>query len=142
MTKGAFDEVSADLVSQLHTRLEASATKAKETGEPGLQSQQIKDIVKNFSGAYRMGGSAQMRAFFQEIGVPIGKREKAAIDARHRSAHGGGAEELTELVRCGNAYRTLFDRVFLRLLGYDGHYVDRTTDGHPLRQVREPAGGA
>jgi hypothetical protein len=83
-----------------------------------------------------------MRVFLREIGLPIGKREKAAMKARHLSAHGASAgEELTELVRLSHGYRTLFDRVFLRLLGYEGSYVDRTTAGYPSRPLLTPAGG-
>jgi len=78
-----------------------------------------------------------MRMFFEEIGLAVGAAEKSAMGARHRAAHGSlVAEELVELVKFGNAYRTLFERVFLRLLGYEGEYVDRTTIGHPRRPLR------
>jgi hypothetical protein len=129
MPKANFEALAGDLIEELRRRV-------KERGAP-------EEIARTFSGANRMGLSAQMRAFFEEIDLPIGDRERAAMDARHRSAHGAsGGEELTELVRLGNAYRTLFERVFLRVLGYEGMYVDRTTAGYPHRPLAEPPGGA
>jgi hypothetical protein len=128
ISKCEFDALTADLIIELRKRIETR-------GAP-------EEIARNFAGANRMGLGAQMRAFFDELQLPVGLRENAAMKARHRSAHGASSgDELNELVRLGNAYRTLFDRVFLRLLGYEGDYVDRTTEGHPSRPLREPAGG-
>jgi hypothetical protein len=129
LAKDVYDELAGDLIAQLGVRI-------RERNAP-------EEILKNIAGANRMGLGEQMRAFFDEIALPIGKQEKAAINARHRAAHGSPrGEELVELVKFGNAYRTLFERVFLRLLGFEGLYVDRTTEGHPLRRLTEPAGGA
>ncbi len=129
MSKDAFDAITGDLIAELQKRLQ----------EKGAAD----EIGRTLAGANRMGFTVQLRAFFDEIKLTVGKREKAALDARHRSAHGAGAEEeLENLARFGNAYRTLFDRVFLRLLGYEGRYVDRTTEGHPLRDLSDAAGGS
>ena len=128
MPKDAYDNLVGDLVAQLSARI-------REAGA-------AEEIIKNIAGANRMGLGEQMRVFLEEIGLPIGAAEKAAMGARHRAAHGSpAAEEIVELVKFGNAYRTLFERLFLRLLGYEGHYVDRTTVGHPTRPLVEPAGG-
>jgi hypothetical protein len=57
--------------------------------------------------------------------------------------HGGikvGDDQL-QLLRHTDAYRTLFERVFLKVLGYTGKYVDRTTPGYPARPIDEPCGG-
>jgi hypothetical protein len=129
LSKEDFETLAGDLVAELRKRL-------AEKGGP-------EEVARTVAGANRMGLSEQMRTFLDEINVWLGPNEKAAMDARHRSAHGaGGGKELEALVRAGNAYRTLFDRVFLRLLGYKGRYVDRTTVGHPMRDLAEPAGGA
>jgi hypothetical protein len=90
-----------------------------------------------------MGMAEKVLVFFKEIGLKIGKREDAAMKARGRSAHGGSgsAADFTELVQHGVAFRTLFERVFLQVLGYAGTYVDRTTLHFPNRPIDEPAGG-
>ena len=123
-----FKVFAGDLTAQLRKRVETK----------GLPE----EIARNFEGANRMGFQEKLKFFFQEIGLTVGQRETAAMQARGRSAHGAGADEdQTELVRFGNAYRTLFDRVFLQMLGYTGKYIDRTTDGYPERDLTEAAGG-
>jgi hypothetical protein len=37
-------------------------------------------------------------------------------------------------------YQTLFHRIVLKLLGYDGLYTDYGTPGHPSRTIDEPSG--
>jgi hypothetical protein len=100
-------------------------------------------ILNRVAGAYRMGSGEQVRAFFDEIDLPIGRAEAGAMRARNGPAHGGvsSGANLNELVRHGHAYRTLFERTFLRMLGYEGMYVDRTTLGHPSRSLSAPVGG-
>jgi hypothetical protein len=128
LPKKEFELLAGDLIEELRKRV-----REKKLPE---------ELTRNFAGANRMGLGEQMRAFLKEIDIPIGEREQAAMAARHQSAHGaGGGEELTELVRLGNAYRTLFERVFLRLLGHEGAYVDRATEGWPERPLGEPASG-
>jgi hypothetical protein len=79
------------------------------------------------------------------VGVTLGPAEKKALQARNIPAHGGirkGADH-RKLVRHANAYRVLFVRAFLALLGdRDAEYVDRTTLGHPARPIATPAGGS
>ncbi len=108
-----------------------------------LRGQVPQAVLNRITGAYRMGNAEQLRAFFDEIELPVGSNEEQAMKARHGSAHGGLSTEadVEELVRHANGYRALFERTFLRLLGYEGNYIDRSTIGHPSRPLREPAGG-
>jgi hypothetical protein len=39
------------------------------------------------------------------------------------------------------AYRTLFNRIMLKILGYDGAYVDYSTMEWPDRPLGEPLAG-
>lgn len=124
-----FDELLGDLLQQARERiLHASLPLA---------------IANKLVGAYRMGGGEQMTACLNELGLAIGPAEKAAIKARNAPAHGGlrSGVNLRELVRHGNAYRTLFERAFLKILGYAGNYVDRTALGHPSHSIDEPCFG-
>jgi hypothetical protein len=101
-------------------------------------------ILNKLGGAYRMGNNEQVRTFFEEIGLPIGAAEREAMKAANVPAHGGitTGGNIKTLDLHGRAYRALFERTFLRLLGYGGRYVDRATLGFPSRALEEPAGGS
>lgn len=129
MSESAFNALLGDLVATARERLVAS------NGPPA--------VGNKLGIAYRMGGGEQLTAFFDELGLPIGPVERGAIRARNAPAHGGlkaGANE-RELIRHANAYRTLFDRTFLKMLDYGGTYVDRTSLGYPHRPLLEPCAG-
>ena len=84
----------------------------------------------------------EIRAFFSALDLKLGASERAAMKARNTPAHGGikvGAD-FRRLTKDAHAYRVLFVRTFLRLLSYEGAYVDRTTLGHPSRAVADRAG--
>jgi hypothetical protein len=100
-------------------------------------------IVNNLRRANQMGSNEQVRTFFREIALPVGATEQAAMKAANGPAHGGiTGGDLKELIRHARAYRVLFDRTFLRLLGYGGTYLDRTTLGWPARSLDQPASGS
>jgi hypothetical protein len=102
-------------------------------------------VVHRIEGAFRMGVGEQLDTFLSEINLAIGTAERHAIRARNKPSHGGlgfGQRELRDLTRHGNAYRVLFARIFLKLLEYDGQYVDRTSVGYPSRHISEPAAGS
>lgn len=117
--------------------LEAARTALFKKGAP-------KAVARNLARAWGMGVNEQLVAFFKDIGLPIGALERAAIRARNAPVHGGikASDDQLQLLRYSDAYRTLFERVFLKLLGYTGRYVDRTTQGYPARPIDEPCGGA
>ncbi len=67
------------------------------------------------------------------------------MKARNPMAH-GSAELLDEgshqeMFNHTQSYRTLFNRVLLKLLGYDGAYVDYSAKGWPEKSLEEPLGG-
>lgn len=102
-------------------------------------------MIRRMLGAHNMGTNERVPMFFDELNLSCGPREQQAIAARNSAAHGGRAatpSEIDDLMRCGIAYQTLFHRVVLRLLDYEGSYVDRCTLGHPSRPLDEPAGGS
>jgi len=130
MPEREFSNLLGDLVTAARGRLAANNAPAA--------------IGNKIAGAFRMGGGEQLAAFFDELGLAIGDAERAAIKARNGPAHGGlraGADQ-RELIRHGTAYRTLFERTFLKMIGYDGAYVDRTALGHPARPLDDPCSGS
>jgi hypothetical protein len=102
-------------------------------------------IARRMRSAFNLGANESMEFFFEELGLPIGPLERAALRARNPMAH-GSAELLDEgrhqeMFDNTQSYRTLFNRVLLKLLGYDGAYVDYSARGWPERPLDEPLGG-
>ena len=62
--------------------------------------------------------------------------------ARNKMAHTTRVPDddakVKKLIKLCWAYRTLFNRVILKLLGYQGTYIDYYTDGFPERNIDEP----
>lgn len=91
--------------------------------------------------AFLMGANERLGVFFEEIGLKIGEPESDAIKARNRMVHssiGQTAEEIESAVRHTHAYRTLFHRIFLRLLEFDGAYTDYSSTGWIERPLDHP----
>jgi hypothetical protein len=120
--------------------------------ELGSAKSKLKDyeygtqVVNRLHGAYNMGANDRLRFFFDEIGLPVGEAEWQAIRERNPMAHGassvfyGSANE--KMTKATRVYQTLFHRVVLKLLGYDGFYIDYGALGHPSRTIDEPSGNA
>lgn len=126
---------------------EFDALLGKELGsaKSKLESRQYGDRVLNrLSGAYNMGANDRLRFFFDEIGLSVGETEWWAIRERNPMAHGAASvfDESTNerMIRATDVYRTLFHRIVLKLLGYDGDYIDHGTLGYPIRDISEPSG--
>jgi hypothetical protein len=126
--KDAFDEITRDVFATVEQRLTNHSA--------------AKEIMNNLRCAYRMSGNEEVRMFFTKIGLDLGAVEKAAIGAANVPAHGTmtPGDKMKEYVVHGRAYRTLFARTFLRLLGYHGSYLDRTAPGSHRDRSRSPQG--
>lgn len=95
----------------------------------------------------QMGFNASIHFFFKdEIGLNIGEIEKKAIQYRNNPVHGHilKTDEVNEMIKMTLAYRTLVNRTILKILGYNGEYVDyyRSIDPIPIeeyiRHIDEP----
>lgn len=111
-----------------------------------LDGVEYKDrILRRISGSFQTGISERTEWFFDEIGLPIDKAERAALKARNASAHGADSgatnDEFDTLIHHRAAMSVLFARTVLKILGYTGLYIDRSTIGFTLRELHEPAGG-
>lgn len=129
LSQDDFNRLAGDALPALERSLEAG-------GAP-------KAVIGKMRRSFQMSGNEQLTAFFKELALPVGPVELAAIRARNAPVHGGlsaGADQ-KQLVRDGRAYRCLFERVFLKMIGYSGQYVDRTAPGHPARHIDEPCAG-
>ncbi len=90
------------------------------------------------------GVVVKRNTFLDEIKLPVGPVEEAAFRARGGAAHGGGAvseEEHRNMIRHGDAYRTAFARVVLKILGYSGSYVDYSAPDFPETPLDQAQAG-
>lgn len=106
-----------------------------------LEAQEIEELKKPIMNSIcysnGMSISKQYLAFFKEIGLESGLVEEKAIKARHAMAHGNKMDikEFEKMERCTRAYQTLFHRVFLKVLGYEGRHIDRSVIGFPEKNI-------
>lgn len=100
-------------------------------------------IYDKISKAYEMSISDKIKNFFYDIDLNIDKIENKAINARHGFAHGSFIKSENEFEKQINnleAYKTLINRILLKLLKFEGKYIDYYTIGFPERPIDEPIG--
>jgi hypothetical protein len=102
-------------------------------------------MLRRITHAYEVGANQRVPFFLEELKLPIGQLEKRALRERNAAVHGGSyssEEGYKALARQIWVYQTLFHRIVLKLLHFQGKYVDRATEGWPERSLDEPIGGA
>jgi hypothetical protein len=103
-------------------------------------------MINKIKGANKKVPSEKMAFFFSLIGLEVGKSEKAAINLRNKMAH--SARDYTDDDKAYDdliltrVYEVLFNRVVLRLLGYDGYYIDYSITKCPSKHINIPAGNS
>jgi hypothetical protein len=101
-------------------------------------------ILNKLRHAYEMSAKDSLQYFFDDIGLSVGKTEWDAINERNPMAHGaarvfdGTTNE--RMIQATRVCQTLFHRIVLKLLGYDGTYIDYGTLEHPIKHISEPSG--
>lgn len=91
----------------------------------------------------RMTVNEQLTYFFAGIDMTIGDIEKNALNARNFSAHGsfGGSNiDYQEQYMISQIYECIIVRAVLKLLKYDGNYIDYGTIGYPEKNINCPSG--
>lgn len=119
--------------------------KEKEQLEIKLSSIEGGQIMLNkILGAFRKGPNEKMNIFFSEINIEIGKSEKSAINLRNKMAHGNRDYSKDKNVHNdlihSTIYKLLFHRIILKLIGYDGYYIDYSLQGCPSKHIDTKAG--
>lgn len=83
-------------------------------------------MASRIRNAYNLGANESMEFFLEELALPIGPTERSAIKARNPMAHGSTAllDESwhQETINGTLSYRTLFNRIVLKILGYEDAY--------------------
>ena len=100
-------------------------------------------MKRSVEGMNRMTVNEQLTHFFEGIDMVIGNVEKNALRARNFSAHGsfgGNDTDYQEQYRMSQVYECIIVRVVLKLLKYDGNYIDYGTIGYPEKNINCPSG--
>jgi hypothetical protein len=117
MPKNEYDELIHNEMNIIHKKLTSNAYKDR--------------IINRISNCYQMGANERLQFFFDEINLAISENENSAIKARNKMIHASSGGDTSELIKHTNVYKTLFNRVLLRLLEYDAKYIDYSTVGWP-----------
>ncbi|WDL97897.1 hypothetical protein [Alicyclobacillus sp. ALC3] len=101
-----------------------------------------KSITNKLYASYQMSVAQQTESFFAEIGLPVDKGEAYVMWFRNQLTHSSVSTDADwELINSiTHGYFSLFHRVVLKLLDYDGPYVDRSVFGWPHKPLHEPIG--
>jgi hypothetical protein len=111
LAKKEYDELLSSEFGLIENKLENTPYKTR--------------IMNRIKGAYNMGANEQMDFFFEEIHLPIRSVERDAIKERNQMAHGKTMNDKVNenAINLTHAYQTLFHRVLLKVLEYDGEYI-------------------
>ena len=100
-------------------------------------------MKRSVEGMNCMTVNEQLIHFFEGINMVIGNVEKNALRARNFSAHGsfrGNDTNYQEQYRMSQVYECIIVRVVLKLLKYDGNYIDNGIIGYPEKNINRPSG--
>jgi len=128
MPQGEFEKLLKDDLSSIAAKL---------LGKPYADR-----IGRRIGNSFQMGVNERFEVFFEELGLKYGPNELRTIKARNASAHGGSKSPLDvqDQVKLGRGYRTLLNRVILKVLGHETTYTDYSMDNHPEKLLDQPIG--
>jgi len=129
LPKDEFDSITGEEFERIGTKLEENPSKEK--------------ILNKLKGGYSMTLTDRLKFFFSEIELIIGDREQEAINCRHKMIHSNVLTrdaEIEKVIRLSYAYRCLFHRTLLKILGYTGKYIDYSMSGLPEKSIDAAVG--
>ncbi len=93
-------------------------------------------MMNRLENSFAMGSNARTRQFFIELGLELSDEENAALSSRNQQLH-ARSEKATneELWKNSEILRTLFYKVFLRILNYSGEYLDWSYQKPQVKQL-------
>lgn len=119
------------------------AARSRQVLEGDLGGRQYSErVLRRFDGLNNFGVNERFDFFFDEIGLSIGNVERRAIQARNAMAHGGASEgRLQALLDQERAYSTMLNRAILKIVGWEGEYLDYSARVESRRPLALPLGG-
>lgn len=106
--------------------------------DDGLPESEYKNVVKNkVDQLNQMSVRDRNEFFFTQLGIEYGNREVTAIQMRNAFAHGDSvaADQTNQMIDSLKILQLIYAKVVLKLLGYEGEYIDWTVQGHPRKRL-------
>lgn len=100
-------------------------------------------ILNRMRGAFQTGAREKVEFFLEEIGLKIGELERRAIHERNKMIHGSlddDEEAIDKVALLTKVYKTFFHRVLLKVLDYQGTYIDYSILGWPKKNINQVVG--
>lgn len=85
-----------------------------------------------------MSVNARFKNFLKGVGITLNKDELKAVYARNKPAHGElemGSEDYKKQIIQSNLYQGIIIRALLKLIGYDGKYIEYGIIGYPEKDI-------
>lgn len=102
------------------------------------------NILNRINNCYNMGVNERLEVFLKEIELPISDGERNAIKFRNKMVHESiSYENVEELINLSKSYEVFFNRIFLKIIGYTGRYIDftqYTENGYIEKEIDIPIG--
>jgi hypothetical protein len=96
-------------------------------------------MLNKIKGAFQKGSNEKLNRFFELLEISIEGPERDAIKLRNKMTHSRrdySVEETThDDVISTRVYQALFNRILLKLLGYQGYYKDYSIKNAPLKLI-------
>jgi len=102
-----------------------------------------KTVINKIENPYNFGVGEKLNMFFNSLDIILekGSIENEALKSRNKMTHSSSSidsdDKAKEAIRMTRAYETLFNRTLLKILDYNGKYIDYYTIGHPERSLLE-----
>lgn len=105
-----------------------------------------KRVVDKLENPFNVGVGEKIKLFFSFLKFDFDSNsiENQAIRARNAMTHGpfeNNETEIRKYIKLSHAYKSLFNRSLLRVLGYDGTYKDYSSLGHPDLDIQQNLNG-
>ena len=102
-------------------------------------SEEAQSILRRIENANMMSETQKGRTLFRELGIDLTQAEEGLLGFRNRAIHGShGSIQTQKRFLITGGFRSLLGRAILKLLSYDGMYVDYASLGFPCRHISEP----
>lgn len=100
-------------------------------------------VINKINSAFQMSTSDRFLRLLTELNLPIGEVEEKVFRDRNKYSHGhilSSDEEINTAMKLSSAARSLFNRIFLRMLNYQGTYIDYYLEAEAAKSLDEPVG--
>ena len=93
--------------------------------------------------ANEIGIAYRIKLFLNLLDIKLGSEEKEAMNQRHSLMHDikkGDKNTIDKIRYYTNVYISLFNRIMLKMLEYDGNYMDYSDKNSQGQPIDIPAG--